>query len=44
MQAMQAYAPRLDPTEQVWNDLKTCTANEMLLGTRGLWQRQFNTY
>jgi hypothetical protein len=37
MQAIQAYALQLDPTEQVWNDLKTCTANKVLLGTRDLW-------
>jgi hypothetical protein len=44
MQALQAYAPELDPTEQAWNDLKSCTANNVLWGTRDLCQQWLNMY
>jgi hypothetical protein len=35
---MQAHALQLDPAEQVWNDLKTCTANRCYWarGTSGI--------
>jgi transposase len=34
-----AYAPELNPTEQVWNDFKGHTANSLLRDTRDLHRR-----
>jgi putative transposase len=34
-----AYAPELNPTEQVWNDFKGRTANSLLRDTRELRRR-----
>lgn len=34
-----AYAPELNPTEQVWNDFKGHTANSLLRETRALCRR-----
>lgn len=34
-----AYAPELNPTEQVWNDFKAHTANSLLRDTRDLRHR-----
>jgi transposase len=36
LEAFPAYAPELNPTEQVWNDFKGRTANSLLRDTREL--------
>jgi putative transposase len=36
VEAFPAYAPELNPTEQVWNDFKSHTANSLLRDTREL--------
>jgi transposase len=39
LEKFPAYAPELNPTEQVWNDFKGRTANSLLRDTRELRQR-----
>jgi putative transposase len=39
LEEFPAYAPELNPTEQVWNDFKRHTANSLLRDTRHLRQR-----
>jgi hypothetical protein len=39
LEEFPAYAPELNPTEQVWNDFKRHTANSLLWDTRHLRQR-----
>jgi putative transposase len=36
LEEFPAYAPELNPTEQVWNDFKGHTANSLLRNTRDL--------
>jgi len=39
MEEFPAYAPELNPTEQIWNDFKGHTANSLLWDTRDLCRR-----
>jgi transposase len=36
LEALPAYAPELNPVEQIWNDFKGHTANSLLLKMRDL--------
>ena len=39
LEALPAYAPELNPTEQLWNDCKRHTANSLLWALRDLGRR-----
>jgi putative transposase len=39
LEEFPAYAPELKPTEQIWNDFKSHTANSLLWDTRDLHRR-----